>query len=382
VQLISPGDRDVTSGVNSIPRYLFYTLPWTIWPTLAKNTSVAHFTRAMSTHDLNASPDLKQTRSRFLTPPTDQTEPDDSWTEPPPPSQYGLAKRKSRSYSPRQYRPVKKEKVVVYDSDIEIVDDGSDSDVEILVFVYLQVNIHILSPRWQSHQPARWRDPTSAIKAEAHPPTHSAPAPQPIVKHEVFFVGRTEPSSTHQYEHDDAPPPASQAPISGFFSQRPDFPYDPSQSTMSQYQKLKKKETDMPSHAFRRMQQGFHDSIAEAFNLVYGTDVNSLEAWHKLCTLLGCWNIPDNVEACKRVSCGSLNVLCPVSAHQWGQMVIRYTHVNIYDLIEADRLDILVRVFDTVEELAVYTRTNKLFFPRDNAVAGGFLKFLLRRVVN
>lgn len=64
------------------------------------------------------------------------------------------------------------------------------------------------------------------------------------------------------------------------------------------------------------------------------------------------------------------------------QMIMRYKHVNIYDLIEADQLGTPVKVFDTVEELAIYTRQEGLTFPRNNAVAGGFLRYFLRRIYN
>jgi hypothetical protein len=62
--------------------------------------------------------------------------------------------------------------------------------------------------------------------------------------------------------------------------------------------------------------------------------------------------------------------------------IIERTHVNIYDFIEADRIGAHVHVFHTENELATYTRKTEQFFPRINAVAGGLLQFLLRRIFN
>jgi hypothetical protein len=62
------------------------------------------------------------------------------------------------------------------------------------------------------------------------------------------------------------------------------------------------------------------------------------------------------------------------------KIVLYHKHVNIYDLIEAERIGTPVQVFDSEKALGQYTRATVKFFPRDNAVSGGFLRFLLRRV--
>jgi hypothetical protein len=95
------------------------------------------------------------------------------------------------------------------------------------------------------------------------------------------------------------PPPASQIPIDNFFSQRPEFQYDPSQDTMSQFQKMKR---NLQPQEVKAEKQRFHDSIAEAFNVTFGTDVANLEGWRRFCGLIGCLDIPDSVDACKAVS--------------------------------------------------------------------------------
>jgi hypothetical protein len=54
--------------------------------------------------------------------------------------------------------------------------------------------------------------------------------------------------------------------------------------------------------------------------------------------------------------------------------------VNIYDLIEAERIGTPAQVFDTVNALGRYSCESDKVFPNDNAVAGGFLRFLLRKI--
>jgi hypothetical protein len=100
-------------------------------------------------------------------------------------------------------------------------------------------------------------------------------------------------------EDDIPPPPASQIPIDNFFSQRPEFQYDPSQDTMAQFQKMKR---NLQPQEVKAEKQRFYDSIAEAFNVTFGTDVANLEGWRRLCGLIGCLDIPDSVDACKAVS--------------------------------------------------------------------------------
>jgi hypothetical protein len=95
------------------------------------------------------------------------------------------------------------------------------------------------------------------------------------------------------------PPPASQIPIDNFFSQRPEFQYDPSQDTMSQFQKMKR---NLQPQEVKAEKQRFYDSIAEAFNVTFGKDVTDIEGWRRLCGLIGCLDVPDTVDACKAVS--------------------------------------------------------------------------------
>jgi hypothetical protein len=59
---------------------------------------------------------------------------------------------------------------------------------------------------------------------------------------------------------------------------------------------------------------------------------------------------------------------------------VKRTHVNIVDLVDTRGQQ--VRVFDSVQELSTYTKETGKYFPKENAYAGGVLKFLLRAILN
>ena len=61
---------------------------------------------------------------------------------------------------------------------------------------------------------------------------------------------------------------------------------------------------------------------------------------------------------------------------------VKNTHVNIVDLLDRRYTGQGVRVFDSVQELSKYTKDTKKYFPKENAYAGGVLKFLLRDILN
>lgn len=55
--------------------------------------------------------------------------------------------------------------------------------------------------------------------------------------------------------------------------------------------------------------------------------------------------------------------------------------MNLSDLLDGGRSGAEVEIFDTQEELAAYTISEGRFFPRDEAYAGGVLRYLLREIV-
>jgi hypothetical protein len=59
---------------------------------------------------------------------------------------------------------------------------------------------------------------------------------------------------------------------------------------------------------------------------------------------------------------------------------VRQTHVNLIDLVDTPRTGNEVRVFGSLKKLQDYTIANKKYFPKEDAYAGGLLRFLLREI--
>jgi len=108
--------------------------------------------------------------------------------------------------------------------------------------------------------------------------------------------------------------------------------------------------------------EGFRDAVTKQFNSEYGTDENDISAWWNLCRVLEIVPIPEDLYACRDV--------------------VRSTHVNLIDLVDLRRTGQTVQVFDSEEALSIYTIGEGKFFPKENAYAGGLLRFLLRKILN
>ena len=64
-----------------------------------------------------------------------------------------------------------------------------------------------------------------------------------------------------------------------------------------------------------------------------------------------------------------------------GAKKVQTTHVNLIDLVERARSGEEVRVFRDLDELREYTKSTGKFFPKEDAYAGGVLKYLLREIL-
>jgi hypothetical protein len=62
--------------------------------------------------------------------------------------------------------------------------------------------------------------------------------------------------------------------------------------------------------------------------------------------------------------------------------MVKRAHVNIVDLVDTPNTGQRVKVFDSVQQLSAYTKDSGKYFPKENAYAGGVLKFLLREILN
>lgn len=148
-------------------------------------------------------------------------------------------------------------------------------------------------------------------------------------------------------------------PIEVFFARFPEYPYDQRRETILQFREMSK-QFGWGKSERRRAIDDLHDAIAQQFNDIYGADVKDLHAWQRLCGLVGGGNIPNNIEACRAV--------------------IRRVHVNICDLVDYPATTIPPPVFFTESALARYSHAFDKIFPKENAYAGGLLKFLLRHI--
>lgn len=116
-----------------------------------------------------------------------------------------------------------------------------------------------------------------------------------------------------------------------------------------------------PNHEERKKAwESFRIAMVETFNVTFGHDERDDEAWGRMCVLVDMQNVPESLEARR-------------------QAMIN-THVNLSDLLDTTRHGTRVHVFASEEELRVYTKRTGRIFPREEAYAGGLLKYLLREI--
>ena len=53
-------------------------------------------------------------------------------------------------------------------------------------------------------------------------------------------------------------------------------------------------------------------------------------------------------------------------------------HINLVNLVQGDKME--VQIFETERDLSKYTKRTKKFFPKEDAVDGGVLCVLCRRI--
>jgi len=105
----------------------------------------------------------------------------------------------------------------------------------------------------------------------------------------------------------------------------------------------------------------FKTAMVHQFNTLYGTDVNDIESWRKLCLALDV-TPPEGLQACRKA--------------------VRKLHVNLVDLIEDESVNAPVTIFKSLDELREYTIETAKYFPKESAYAGGVLRYLLREILN
>ncbi|KAK0211446.1 hypothetical protein IW262DRAFT_366329 [Armillaria fumosa] len=155
--------------------------------------------------------------------------------------------------------------------------------------------------------------------------------------------------------------PATLTPIQAFFAQYPEFSYNPSGETMKQFWNMIRqfgwvRDEDRKDEAL----SGLRDAIAQQFTDIYGGNAGDLGAWQRLWEIVGEGDMPTDIKACRAA--------------------VKSVFVNICDLVDYPATQVRPPVFATVAELAEYSRSNRKIYPKENAKAGGLLKFLLRTI--
>ncbi|KAJ6576979.1 hypothetical protein DFH09DRAFT_813114, partial [Mycena vulgaris] len=101
-------------------------------------------------------------------------------------------------------------------------------------------------------------------------------------------------------------------------------------------------------------------AMAKTFADIFGTDVHDLFNWQSLCTVLELEPIPKTMWECRQA--------------------VRGVHVNLVDLVDSQGTGLPVEKFKSQEELAVYTKMTRKWFPQARAEDEGLLVFLLRHI--
>ena len=170
--------------------------------------------------------------------------------------------------------------------------------------------------------------------------------------------------------------------IDQFFAEYPTFDYHRSESSCSEFHRMcnhfgwaKDRHGNYPPERVESY-DAFRRAMVECFNNRFGSDVEDQRAWESICAILGVYPIPPSVEGMKEVL-----------YRQFGEnrtdmnKVVRNTHVNLADLLDGGRSGGEVQTFDSQKELAAYTINESRFFPKEEAYAGGVLKYLLREIL-
>ncbi|KAK7007972.1 hypothetical protein R3P38DRAFT_3211624 [Favolaschia claudopus] len=99
----------------------------------------------------------------------------------------------------------------------------------------------------------------------------------------------------------------------------------------------------------------------EEFKHHFGRDEKGLAGWQAMCALVEVHEIPDSVAGCKRL----------LKDNIW---------VNIFDLLDAQRMGKLAKRHDSARALGKYCRDTRRIFPKHEAKANPFLRVLLVEV--
>lgn len=151
---------------------------------------------------------------------------------------------------------------------------------------------------------------------------------------------------------------------------------------------------DDEDYEMREARRKFKSAMVQQFNILYGTDVDDLNSWKSLCGILNIVPVPATLEECRKVSLPFLFYILSrsflyasiphlgMSSDLIHWQRVRRIHVNLVDLVDAPRTGKPVMLFPNLKQLREYTISHEKYFPKEDAHAGGLLRFLLRDIVN
>ncbi|KAF9461432.1 hypothetical protein BDZ94DRAFT_1167669, partial [Collybia nuda] len=149
--------------------------------------------------------------------------------------------------------------------------------------------------------------------------------------------------------------------LKDFFSEFELFTYNPAQPATEEFHRLSRL-YGWDREETAEVRERFKNAMVKVFNDIYGTDENDINSWYGLCNVLNITPLPETLNGCRDK--------------------VRETHVNLVDLVDLPNSNKPIEIFPTELELSEYSKKNHKIFPRENAYAGGLLKFLLRKINN
>jgi hypothetical protein len=178
--------------------------------------------------------------------------------------------------------------------------------------------------------------------------------------------------------------------IDAFFASFPTFQYRRHASSPQEFRRMcqffgwRKDSNDMYPVERQEASANFRVAMVRTFNQKFGQGVEVKRAWLFLCTVIGVEPMPNTIEDMKGVSQAVQSAMedyKPQTQTNASQAVLD-THINSSDLLDSVRTGSPVRIFATHADLVNYTRSQGRYFPKEDAYAGGLLKYLLREIDN
>ncbi|KAK6442740.1 hypothetical protein LTR95_001023 [Oleoguttula sp. CCFEE 5521] len=147
-----------------------------------------------------------------------------------------------------------------------------------------------------------------------------------------------------------------------FFNRYPELAYDRTNSSPREFYRMSSLFgwNKLPDGSYPAAREdswkGFRKAMSKQLNSSFGTNVEDIATWQGLGHFLNLDPLPSGVED------------------------IRQTHVNLSDLLASERIEGSVKTFHTRDELVEFNISEGRYFPKEEAFAGGLLKYLLREI--